>query len=173
MSELTPRRVIARLQERLRNQIPGARWDLTKTPEASWLNIRDRSQIVTARPVADGVEIAMRDTEERRDQTLRFVVRNNDDVDRILPEVVTRAEWWAGRLTLYRLRPDSQYAVVREFTDYDGRRFGPGDSLTFVKQDFARYDGYYVLTFREGLMTLSEIDSLMDNLDAYLEERSV
>ncbi len=32
-----------------------------------------------ARPVPDGVEITMRDTEERRDQTLRFVVRNHDE----------------------------------------------------------------------------------------------
>ena len=40
------------------------------------------SQIVMARPVP----------EERWDQTLRFVVRNNDDIDRILPEVGAMAE---------------------------------------------------------------------------------
>jgi hypothetical protein len=170
MSALTAQRVIARLLERLKKCVPGARWDLQKTPEASWLNTHDRSQIIMARPVPEGVEIAMRDTEERRDQTLRFGVRNNEDIDRILPEIGPRAAWWADRLTLYRLQPDHVYTVVREFTDYDGRRFVPGDRLTFVKQDFARYDGYHVLTFREGLMTLSEIDSLMDNLDAYLKE---
>src|SRR5258707_7055470 len=81
MSELTPRRVIARLQERQKSRITGARWDLQETAEAC-CSIDDRSQIVMARPVP----------EERRDQTLRFVARNNDDIDRILAEVGAKAE---------------------------------------------------------------------------------
>src|SRR5260221_5172546 len=140
MSSLNPQRVIARLQERLRNNIPGARWDLIKTPEASWLNIRDRSQVVMARPVPDGVEITMRDTEERRDQTLRFVVRNHDDLDRGLAEGGARAEGWSDRWTLYRLRPHRQYAVVRACIDYAVRRSVPGVRLTFLKQDFSGQD---------------------------------
>lgn len=164
--------VLHEIAARLAGAAPAFEWTVRGNRVEHWLHVYDRARIITAtEPAAGSVQLAIRDTGDDRARNVLFVIQTEEDLNRAWLEISRRAIWWAGRLTMWRLKPEHDYLVVRAFTDDRRSHFAAGDVLTFIRQDFARYDGYYVLTFRQATIIFDEDGQHLHDIDLYLEER--
>ena len=73
-------------------------------------------------------------------------------------------------VTLYNLETGAAYAVKREFTDFYGNVFSPGEVLTYAERHFLPYHGGHTIVFRERSIYLQEEENsdIIDSFADYL-----
>jgi hypothetical protein len=72
--------------------------------------------------------------------------------------------------TIYGLTAESQYQVVKSFTDYYGNSFKQGDVLRFRERHFLPYHGGHTIIFDEQSLYLQEEinKEILENFSEYI-----
>ena len=69
---------------------------------------------------------------------------------------------------IYSLEKGAAYVVRKEFADFYGNVFTPGEVLTYVERHFLPYHGGHTIVFKERAIYLQE-DENRDIIDSFSE----
>jgi hypothetical protein len=73
-----------------------------------------------------------------------------------------------GKLTVYGLRKNAVYEVIRDFNDCHGQPFTQGTRLTYVDRNFVPYHGGHTVRFVEATLYLQEEEDTYLRFENYL-----
>lgn len=139
------------------HQLLGPSWSVALREDAAWFGTRDRWIVHI-----EGGFARVRGSADARDRWIEAPL-NGD-----LQDLVRHARWWRERLTIHRLEAGRTYQVLREFSDYWGNRFRPGEQLTYEKLEYVAEDDGYVLHFGDRSIWLRGDSDLCADFDLYL-----
>jgi len=121
------------------------------------------------------IKISMRGMDQERDTTHRKVFTTENELVSLIEEWKKGIYWWQSRISFYRLEVGSEYKVIRDFTDLDGRDYKKGTNFSLLAKDvFAKEEGYTLKTSAGTIRLQGQHNSqILENLDLFINEACI
>jgi hypothetical protein len=165
----TPAALAAALRDRLVRDHPRIGWRCQARENTSLVGVADRWIVSMARE-GNAVRLTGFGTRARRDQPFAIDLARAADLDAWYPTLAATCVWWAGRLTLERLRPGGKCTLLRDLTDSTGRTFRSGERHVVVAVDHAPREAMHIIEFDDARILLDDRHAATADFDRYVRQ---